>query len=226
MMRKLMIIIAIFALCAPRVFATAYGKVNSGNRLFKKGQYEKAVEKYRDAQIAAPSEEAINYNIGNALQKGGEYEKAQSEYEKVLSTKDLRLKEKTLYNLGNNSVMQQKTDDAIDYYKKALDVNPNDINAKYNIEFLRFIKANPSVAKNPAERKDGKGQKAQGKEQKGKEGKEEKGKQEGLKEEQKKGEMSKEDAERILQYYNDAEKQAAEKRKMRTPRIPRTDEDW
>ena len=227
-MKKALLIIMCFAFCAPSAFATAYGKVSSGNRLFKKGQYEKAIEKYRDAQIAAPSDETINYNMGNALHKGGEYEKAQSEYEKVLSSKNQKLKQKALYNLGNNSVMQRKTDEAIDYYKKALDVNPNDINAKYNIEFLRLIKANPSAAKNPADGNEGKGQKAKGNEGKGKEqkGKEEKTKEEGAKREAKKGEMSKEDAERVLQYYNDAEQQAAEKRKMKPPKMPKTDEDW
>ena len=225
-MKKLLLITLFFVSCAPCAYATAYGKVNSGNRQFKKGQYESAVEKYRDAQIAAPSNEIIDYDMGDALHKAGEYEKAQSEYEKVLSTKNQDLKEKALYNLGNNSVMQKKTDEAVEYYKKALDVNPNDINAKYNIEFLKLIKANPSAAKNPADGKQGQGKAAKGKEKKGNEGNEEKGREEGAAKEEKRGEMSKEDAERILQYYNDAEKQAAEKRKMQAPKMPKTDEDW
>jgi Ca-activated chloride channel family protein len=225
-MKKALLTISFLALCAPSAFATAYGKVNSGNRLFKKGEYGKAVEKYRDAQISDPSNEKINFNIGNAFHKAGEYERAQGEYEKALLSKNPGITERALYNLGNNCVMLQKTDEAIEYYKKALDINPNDLNAKYNIEFLRLIKANPSAAKNPAEGKEGKGKKNQGKEGKGEQGKEEKGKEEGVGKEEKKGEMSKEDAESILQYYNDAEKQAAEKRKMRAPKMPKTDEDW
>ncbi|MCX5781259.1 MAG: hypothetical protein NT145_00930 [Elusimicrobia bacterium] len=38
--------------------------------------------------------------------------------------------------------------------------------------------------------------------------------------------MSKEDAEGILQYYNDAEKQNTEKLKLRMPKIPKVDEGW
>jgi len=231
-MRSIILISVLSLFLCPRVFATAYGKVNSGNRAFKKGQYDKALEKYRDAQIADPGDEVINFDMGNALHKQGEFEKAQSEYEKVLSSKNPAISERTYYNLGNNSVMQRKTDEAIENYKKALDVNPNDINAKYNIEFLRLLKSNPAAVKNQLDGKEGKekqGKGANGKqaqEQKALEGKENK-KEEGkeLKPENKGG-MSKEDAERILQYYNDSEKQAAEKRKMRPPQVPKTEEDW
>ncbi len=217
-MRKIFLIILFLFLYAPSAFATAYGKVNSGNSLYNKGDYEKAIEKYRDAKISAPADYTIDFDIGDAFLKEGKYEEAENEYNKAASSKNPKIKERSLYNLGNSAVLRQKEDDAIEYYKKALDVNPNDINAKYNIEFLKLMKANPAAVKNPREGKEGQGKEKQ----KAKELQEnvEKGK------EEKKQGMTKEDAERISQYYSDAEKQSAEKRKMKSPQFPKTEEDW
>jgi tetratricopeptide (TPR) repeat protein len=43
----------------------------------------------------------------------------------------------THYNIGNSYFKQDKLQESIEAYKKALDLNPNDQDAKYNLELAR-----------------------------------------------------------------------------------------
>jgi hypothetical protein len=44
---------------------------------------------------------------------------------------------KAYYNIGNSFFKQDKLQESIEAYKKALDINPNDRDAKYNLELAR-----------------------------------------------------------------------------------------
>ncbi len=46
------------------------------------------------------------------------------------------------YNLGNTLMSQQKYKESIEAYKKALRVNPDDQDAKYNLEYARKMLSN------------------------------------------------------------------------------------
>jgi tetratricopeptide (TPR) repeat protein len=161
--------------------------------------------------------------MGDARNKTGDIEGANSDYSKALNSKDKLLRSKAYYNLGNNAFSQEKPDEALNYYKKCLELNPKDMDAKYNIEYLLTQKNMPKQnkndknGKNDKNNKDKNQQKAAGAKGNDKDNKD--------KDKNKSG-MSKEDAQRILQYYNDQEKQGADKRKMKTPEQPKTDEDW
>ena len=48
------------------------------------------------------------------------------------------IKSKAYYNLGNTSYKINKKEEAIAYYRKALELNPNDKDAKYNYELLKY----------------------------------------------------------------------------------------
>ncbi|HNP65304.1 MAG TPA: VWA domain-containing protein [Woeseiaceae bacterium] len=47
---------------------------------------------------------------------------------------------RNLYNLGNAMAYQGKLDAAIDAYEKTLELNPDDDDAKYNLEFIKDLK--------------------------------------------------------------------------------------
>jgi Ca-activated chloride channel family protein len=207
--------------------ASAYGDVSSGNSLYKKGEYDKSLDKYRDAQMAAPNNPAVYFNMGDAQTKAGDMEGANSDYTKALSSKDKLLRSKAYYNLGNVAFSKEKPDEALADYKKCLELNPNDMDAKYNIEYLLTQKNAPKQNKNDKNDKNDKNNKDNKQQKAGAKGndKDNKDKDKQDKDKSKSG-MSKEDAQRILQYYNDQEKQSADKRKMKTPEQPKTDEDW
>ena len=216
------------------LYASARSEINKGNKEYKNEEHEKALEHYRSAQMMDPNEPIVNFDMGNALYRTEKYEEADNEYIKASGAEDPNIAIRSLYNLGNSSYRQGNSDEAIEYYKKVLDMDPNEINAKYNIEYIKAEKCNPCQKDQKQDKDDkGKDQKnKKGKKEKEKEGNDdkkedtdkEKGKDAGEKEENNK--MSKEDAQRILQYYSDAEKNAAKKRKMKLPQAPEVEQDW
>ena len=65
-------------------------------------------------------------------------ETAEQAFEQSIKSSDLNLRSKALYNLGNTFYQNKKTAEALAYYRKALELDPNDKEAKYNYEFLRY----------------------------------------------------------------------------------------
>ena len=211
------------ALILPQnVWSSAYGKVNSGNGYYKQSEFDKSLDKYREAQMAAPDNPVVYFNMGDALNKQGDYDGSNAEYSKALSAKDKNIRSKAYYNLGNNAFAQEKYDEAANCYKKALELNPRDMDAKYNLEYLLGHRNQPKPKQGKND-KNGNDKNNKNKQASGSNDKEDKDKN---KSSQKKNGMSKEDAQRILQYYNDQEKNSADKRKMKTPEPAKTDEDW
>lgn len=221
--------VLIFLFSCPALHASAAGRVRDGNRSFKKGEYDRALDKYREAQISAPDNPAVHFNIGDALYKTGDFSRSDAEFQRALSDREAGVRSRAYYNLGNSAFRQQKYDEALTHYKKALDLDPGDLDAKYNVEYLLKLKSAPQQQKENTEKKDGDGEKdrqGQGAEKKDgqKDGKDKDGK--GTEGRDDKARMSKEDARRILQYYNESDKSAAQKRKMALPQLPKVEEDW
>lgn len=116
--------------------------VEKGNRLVKEKKYQSAVENYRKAQIKRPKEPVVRYNLGTALYELYDYREAERELEQALSlAKDAPTQAKALYNYGNAQYRLGNFDPAIEAYKKTLDLDPKDQDAKYNLEFLQKKKA-------------------------------------------------------------------------------------
>lgn len=116
--------------------------VEKGNRLVKEKKYQSAVENYRKAQIKRPKEPVVRYNLGTALYELFDYREAERELEQALSlAKDAPTKARALYNYGNAQYRLGNFDPAIEAYKKTLDLDPKDPDAKYNLEFLQKKKA-------------------------------------------------------------------------------------
>jgi len=112
-------------------------KNKEGNKLYKDGKVDEALFKWRDAQIENPDNNKLHYNIGNGLHEQKKYEDAFNEYEKTLGSKDSELQQKAYYNIGNTHYRMGKLPEAIEDYKKCLAINPDDEDAKYNIEFIK-----------------------------------------------------------------------------------------
>jgi len=121
----------------------AYGeslqsKIEKGDKLYKDELYDEAMKSFVDAQIESPEETKLKYNIANTHYKMNNYEEAIKNYQDVAATAhDIPLEEQSLYNIGNCLFRQGKLEESIEYYKKALELDPNDQEAKYNLEFVR-----------------------------------------------------------------------------------------
>jgi Ca-activated chloride channel family protein len=106
-----------------------------GNSAYSKQAYEEALSAYQFAQIESPELAEPYYNAANSLYRQGMYAEALEQLNQALSfTKEETLAENSFYNLGNSSFSTQEWETAVEAYKEALLLNPDDLDAKYNLE--------------------------------------------------------------------------------------------
>lgn len=105
-----------------------------GNALFEKGEYEAALRRYLEAQQEARDRPALHFNAGDALYKQGKYAEAMQELGRAAEGDHPHLAASAYYNLGNALFRQEKFQEAVGAYKKSLQLNPGDVDAKANLE--------------------------------------------------------------------------------------------
>lgn len=132
----LMITALLVALLASACSASKAEKLNQeGNDAFAEQAFQDALVAYQTAQIEEPELAEPYYNAANALYRQGAYADALKQMEMALSyASEESLAQAGLYNLGNSSYNQQDLQTAVDSYKQALLLNPDDQDAKYNLE--------------------------------------------------------------------------------------------
>ncbi len=205
------------------------GKVRKGNALFKQGKYGAAANQYQDALLENPNSLHIHFNMGDVEYKNKNYEKALEFYQKVLKTEDAQLQAKTYYNIGNTLYRIGKLPESILAYQEALKRNPNDLDAKYNLEFVRNkLKENAQpqagTSPQPQQQQNESSQQKPENQDKEKQHQQEEEQAENRPESQPK-EMSKEQAEQILNALE--EKQRDQKqRQVRISDRPYVEKDW
>ncbi|MCF7885927.1 MAG: tetratricopeptide repeat protein [Candidatus Marinimicrobia bacterium] len=105
--------------------------------LYEKGKYDQAIDKYNQIIEKHPDWPELHFGKGAALYKKGNLEEALKEFEKSIANKDPEKKAAALYNAGNALMQKQRFKAAMEFYKRSLEVNPDDYDAKYNFELAR-----------------------------------------------------------------------------------------
>lgn len=125
--------------------AIGIGDFERGNRLYRDGRFEEAVTAYQAALADGEAAPELHYNLGTALLRLGRYEEADRQFEAALRTVEPELRQRTFYNLGNRYLRAARQSDggdaraglldaAVDAYKQALRLAPDDADAKWNLE--------------------------------------------------------------------------------------------
>ena len=109
-------------------------KNEEGNALFEKGEYEAALRRYLEAQQEGRTRPELHFNAGDALYKQGKYAEAMQEMGRAAEGTHPDMSAATHYNLGNALFQQGKFQEAVGAYKKSLELKPDDIDAKINLE--------------------------------------------------------------------------------------------
>jgi len=146
---------AIVLLCAAPLRAAdptlPHELVAQANKALAQGDTTKALHLYDEAGKLLSDSPEIAYNQGIAQYRKGDYEKATELFTKALATRDLALDAKTRFNLGNcayASALEQKADlqtaidklgEAIVRYRETLEADPNDMDARANIERAQLL---------------------------------------------------------------------------------------
>ncbi len=131
-------------------FALSFSKnIQKGNNLYKKNKFDDALKYYNEAKKDYPDSAMVNFNIGTAWYKKENYKKAIDSFVKSLITDNIKLESKANYNIANSKYKMGRrkvnTDledavklyrESLDYYKRAIDLDHTNIDAKYNHEFV------------------------------------------------------------------------------------------
>lgn len=119
------------------VLADFIGTVKKGNEAYQKKDYKTALEQYRAAEADNPTSPELDYNIGTALVNDGAYEEAIDKLQKALRTQDISVEASAHYNMGNTYFRMNNYQNAIKEFEEALKLNPQDMDAKFNLELTR-----------------------------------------------------------------------------------------
>jgi Ca-activated chloride channel family protein len=222
-LRRKTAVAALLLVLLPSVLRADYkDHVRKGNQLLKKGDLAGARAEFESARIDVPEAPFLPYNIAATYYLEGNFDDAKKQYEQALAmTNDPGLRSKIQYNMGHMFFAMGQNDQAIDKFKQCLKLNPKDMDAKYNIE---YIKAGKKPKTPPPQQK--KNNSGDNKDQKDKSEK-------GTQEQKKPGELSKEDADRILQMMKDQESEKMKNAQLAKPGLEKPKdkkdedgEDW
>ena len=126
-------------------------QVNSGNDAYRDGDYEKSAEKYKEALKKDSESDIINFNLGAAYYKQNRYDEALDHLRKAVLSDDDALRQQAHYNLGNTlyesgrlfladrdlDTTIQYYEEALAEYEKAMDIHPDDADARFNYEYVK-----------------------------------------------------------------------------------------
>jgi len=128
---------AALLLLAPEVCrGSAAGEVRRGNKAYGQAKYEQALEAYRRAQLEEPDLAPLHLNIGNVHYRQENWSEALREFELAQSSGDSALSARATYNMGNTLFRQQDLPAAAEAYKSSIELDPTDMDARYNLELV------------------------------------------------------------------------------------------
>lgn len=136
--------IVVSAVCLLIVSPSIFGQeereyIRKGNRLFKKSEYAGSEGMYRRAGEQSKSPEDAIFNLGDALYRQNRYGEAATEFNRAVQAgeADSLRQAEGFYNLGNSLLKEQKFSESIEAYINSLRLNPDNIQAKYNLAYAQ-----------------------------------------------------------------------------------------
>lgn len=197
--------------------------IKKGNKAYEKKEYDNAIKNYQQATIKNPVNAAAQYNLGNALYKNNKAEDAVQAYDGALSNATSKAdRSKAYYNKGVVLQNSNKLPECIDAYKNALKLNPQDDDARQNLQkALQQQKEQQKKENKDKEEKKPKDDKKQKEKEKPKD--EEKNEQP----KPQPSKLTKQDAEEKLKALLQQEKNLQDKlRKVNTATSAKPEKDW
>ena len=112
--------------------------VRTGNSEYEGGNYSEAEVNYRKALDENPNYFNGKFNLGDAMYEQENYEESGKIFNDLTEANITdEQKAEAYYNMGNTFLKAQKYQESIESYKRSLRLNPDDFDAKYNLEYAR-----------------------------------------------------------------------------------------
>ena len=186
--------------------------IREGNKQFRVGQYDKAEVSYRKAVEKNPKNPQAAYNLGNALMAQKKDSSAVQQFEQAtrIETNPLR-KAAAYHNMGVICQTHKMYGEAIEAYKNALRLNPNDDETRYNLVLCQRQKKKQD--QNQQQNQNNKDDQKKDNQKKDDQKDQNKDKKDDKQQQQQKPQMSKDNAEQLLNAAIQNEKMTQDKMK-------------
>ena len=111
---------------------------DDGLKAYQSGDYEKA-RKYYESILEEKVENATaQFGLGTTAFQQQDLQVAIDAFHKALETDSKELQSKAYYNMANVLASQKMNEEALAFYRKALELDPSDKDAKHNYEMIRY----------------------------------------------------------------------------------------
>jgi len=121
--------------------------LDSGNVLLKEGRYDEALAAFEEFAAKFPDIYAVRLNIGSAYMEKGDLDRAAAEFQAVLDKNGPALEElrkqkdtslKALSGLGEVALKRGDFETAQGFFRRALEISPEDPASAYNVGEIFF----------------------------------------------------------------------------------------
>lgn len=200
--------------------------IRQGNKQFEAGDYANAEVSYRKAVEKNPKNPQAAYNLGNALmaQKKDSAAIEQFQSAAMIETNPLR-KYQSFHNIGVICQTHKMYGEAIEAYKSALRLNPNDDETRYNLVLCKHQKQKQDKQNQQNQQNKDNQKKDEKKDEQKKDQNKDEQKQ---KQQEQKPQMSKDNAEQLLNAAIQQEKQTQDrlKKAQQQPQRRNIQKNW
>jgi tetratricopeptide (TPR) repeat protein len=134
-MKKLINILIVLFIANHGFSQDAESHIRNGNEFYRQGEFEKAEASYNEALALEPGNSIAKFNKASATSKLNKQDEAIKQFEDISQTSpEVQQKEQSHYNKGAILSKQKKLEESIEAYKKALRLDPTDVQARENLQ--------------------------------------------------------------------------------------------
>ena len=117
---------------------SVYGQ-DKGKKAYEEGKYDDARAYYEHVLKNRKQDEAAQFGLGATAYQQKDMETAARSLNNVMNSDDKSLASKAMYNLGNMFRDQEKMEESLALYRKSIELDPTDQDAKVNYELLKQV---------------------------------------------------------------------------------------
>ena len=112
---------------------------DKGKKAYEEGHYDEARVYYEQVLKNRKKDDGAQFGLGVTAYQQKDMETAARALNNAMNSDDQSLASKAMYNLGNMFRDQQKMEESLALYRKAIELDPTDEDAKVNYELLKQV---------------------------------------------------------------------------------------
>ena len=112
---------------------------DKGKKAYEEGHFDEARVYYEHVLKNRKKDDGAQYGLGVTAYQQKDMETAARALNNAMNSDDKSLASKAMYNLGNMFRDQQKMEESLALYRKAIELDPTDEDAKVNYELLKQV---------------------------------------------------------------------------------------